>query len=120
MTYRVARLNSLFREEISDLVQRQVKDPRLGSFVSITAVEISKDMRYAKVFISRYGTDLEKKETITALESASGFIRHELSERFKTRRIPELSFRLDNTMEKADKVLRIIDEIASEEGIPPS
>ena len=116
MTYRVARLNSLLREEISDLVQRQVKDPRLGSFVSITAVEISKDMRYAKVFVSRYGTDVEKKDTIIALGSACGFIRHELSERLKTRRIPELSFRLDNTMEKADKVLRIIDEIASEEG----
>jgi ribosome-binding factor A len=115
MTYRVERLNSLLRQEISDLVQRYVKDPRLGTFVSVTAVEISKDMRYAKVFISRFGTDIEKKETIKALESASGYIRHELGERLKTRRIPELNFRLDNTMEKADKVLRIIDEIASEE-----
>jgi ribosome-binding factor A len=76
-------------------------------------------MRYAKIFISRYGTDIEKKETIQALESASGYIRHELGERMKTRRIPELSFRLDNTMEKADKVLRIIDEIASDESIKP-
>ncbi len=120
MTYRIERLNSLFRQEISDLVQRQVKDPRLGSFVSIIAVEISKDMRYAKVFISRLGTDIEKKETITALESACGFIRHELSERLKARRIPELSFRQDDTIEKANKVLRIIDEIASDEGTQPS
>jgi ribosome-binding factor A len=119
LTYRIERLNSLFRQEISDLVQRQVKDPRLGSFVSIIAVEISKDMRYAKVFISRLGTDIEKKETLQALTSASGFIRHELSERLKTRRIPELSFRLDNTIEKADRVLRIIDEIASEESTQP-
>jgi ribosome-binding factor A len=115
MTYRVERLNSLLRQEISDLVQRYVKDPRLGSFVSVTAVEISKDMRYAKVFVSRFGTDLEKKETLKALASASGFIRHELSERLKTRRIPELNFKLDNTMEKADKVLKIIDEIATED-----
>jgi ribosome-binding factor A len=120
LTYRIERLNSLFRQEISDLVQRQVKDPRLGSFVSITAVEISKDMRYAKVFISRLGTDTEKKETITALESACGFIRHELSERLKARRIPELSFRLDDTIEKANRVLRIIDEIASDEDTQPS
>jgi ribosome-binding factor A len=76
-------------------------------------------MRYAKVFISRFGTDIEKKETIQALESASGYIRHELGERLKTRRIPELTFRLDNTMEKADKVLRIIDEITSEDKTPP-
>ena len=119
MTYRVERLNSFLRQEISDLIQRYVKDPRLGTFVSITAVEITKDMRYAKVFISRYGTDLEKADTIKALESASGYIRHELGERMKTRRIPELSFRLDNTMEKADKVLRIIDEIVSEEKTEP-
>ena len=119
MTYRVERLNSFLRQEISDLVQRHVKDPRLGTFVSITAVENSKDMRYAKIFVSRYGTDEEKKETIKALESASGFIRHELGERMKTRRIPDLSFRLDNTMEKADKVLRIIDEIASDENVKP-
>ena len=59
MTYRVERLNSFLRQEISDIVQRYVKDPRLGTFVSVTTVEISKDMRYAKVFISRYGTDLE-------------------------------------------------------------
>jgi ribosome-binding factor A len=119
MTYRIERLNSLLRQEISDLVQRYVKDPRLGSFVSITAVEISKDMRYAKVFVSRFGTDLEKKETLKALVSATGFIRHELSERLKTRRIPELSFRLDDTIEKADRLLRIIDEIASEESTQP-
>ncbi|MDD5288030.1 MAG: 30S ribosome-binding factor RbfA [Dehalococcoidales bacterium] len=116
MTYRKERLNSLLRQEISDLVQRQVKDPRLGSFVSITAVQISSDMRYAKVFVSRLGTDIEKKETLTALASASGYIRHELGERLKTRRIPELNFKLDETIEKANKVLRIIDEIASEEG----
>ena len=115
MTYRVERLNSLLRQEISDLIQRYVKDPRLGTFVSVTAVEISKDMRYAKVFVSRYGTDIEKADTLKALESASGYIRHELGERLKTRRIPELSFRLDNTMEKAAKVLKIINDISSEE-----
>ena len=115
MTYRVERLNSFLRQEISDLIQRYVKDPRLGTFVSVTAVEISKDMRYAKVFISRYGSDLEKADTLKALESASGYIRHELGERMKTRRIPELSFRLDNTMEKAAKVLKIINDISSEE-----
>jgi ribosome-binding factor A len=119
MTYRVERLNSFLRQEISDLIQRYVKDPRLGNFVSVTAVEISRDMRYAKVFISRYGSDLEKADTLKALESASGYIRHELGERMKTRRIPELSFRLDNTMEKAAKVLKIINDISSEEKPEP-
>jgi ribosome-binding factor A len=115
VAYRIERLNSLLRQEISDLVQRQVKDPRLGSFISVTAVEISSDMRHAKVFVSRLGTDNEKRETLSALASASGFIRHELSERLKIRRIPELSFKLDDTIEKADRVLRIIDGISWEE-----
>jgi ribosome-binding factor A len=119
MTYRIEKLNSLFRVEISDLVQRSLKDPRLGMFISIISVDISKDMRYAKVYISRYGTDQEKAETIKALESATGFIRHELGERLKTRRIPELSFRLDNTMEKADKIMRIIKDIHTEDKPQP-
>jgi ribosome-binding factor A len=115
MAHRTERLNSLLRQEISDLVQRQVKDPRLGSFVSITGVEISADMRYAKVFVSCLGDDSEKQKTLSALASASGFIRHELGERLKTRRIPELHFKLDDTIEKADRVLRLIDNIVAEE-----
>ena len=115
MTRRIERLNSLLRQEISEIVQRQVKDPRLGNFISITAVEVSADMRNAKVFVSRLGSDIEKQETLSALASASGFIRHELGERMKTRRIPELSFKLDDTIERADRVLRIIDTIVAED-----
>jgi ribosome-binding factor A len=118
MVYRIERLNSLLRQEISELVQRQVKDPRLGSFVSITNVEVSSDMRYAKVFVSRLGSESEKQETLSALVSASGFIRHELGERLKMRRTPELNFKLDDTIEKADRVLRIIDTISTEENRP--
>jgi ribosome-binding factor A len=115
MTYRIERLNSLLRQEISDLIQRQVKDPRLGTFISVTSVEVSSDLKFAKVNISRLGTDVEKKETLQALTSASGFIRHELGNRMQTRRIPELTFRLDETIEKADHVLRLIDRISNEE-----
>lgn len=115
MTYRIERLNSLLRQEISDLIQRQVKDPRLGTFVSVTAVEVSSDLKFAKVFISRLGTLADKKETLQALVSAAGFIRHELGNRMQARRVPELSFRLDETIEKADHVLRLIDRISSEE-----
>jgi len=115
MTHRLERFNSLLRQEISDIIQRQVKDPRLGSFISITAVEVSSDMRHAKVFVSSLATEEEKKETLTALVSASGFIRRELGERMKARRIPELNFRIDERIEKADRVLRLIDRISEEE-----
>ena len=115
MTRRVERLNSLLRQEISDLLQRQVKDPRLSKFMSITSVDISPDLSFARVFVSTFGTETEKRETIAALTSAAGYIRHELGERMKARRIPELSFRVDDTIEKADNVLRIIDRLGQEE-----
>ena len=115
MTHRVERLNSLLRQEISDILQRQIKDPRLGMFVTITSVEIAPDLSFAKILVSRLGTEDEKKATIAGLTAASGYIRHELGERMKTRRIPELSFRLDNTMEKADRVFRIMNKLEEEE-----
>lgn len=119
MTYRLERLNSQLREEISNLVQHHVKNPRLGTMVSITSVEVSPDLRYAKVNVSRLGTPDEKRATLAALASASGYIRHELGDRLKTRRIPELSFRLDETIEKANRVLRIIDRFSPEEKSGP-
>jgi ribosome-binding factor A len=115
MTYRIERLNSLLRHEISDIIQRQVKDPRLGDFVSVTLVEVSSDLKFAKVYISSMGTESEKKETLRVLSSAAGFIRHELGNRMQARRVPELNFRLDETIEKADRVLRLIDRISEEE-----
>ncbi len=115
MTYRIERFNSLLRQEISDIIRRQVKDPRLSVFISVTAVEISSDLKFAKVHFSSMGTENEKKEILRALTSAAGFIRHELGNRMQARRIPELSFRLDETIEKADRVLRLIDQISEEE-----
>ena len=115
MTYRIERLNSLLRQEISDIIQRQVKDPRLGVFVSVTAVDVSSDLKFAKVYVSCMGSENEKVDTLKALTSAAGFIRHELGNRMQARRIPELSFRLDDTIEKADRVLRLIDQISEEE-----
>jgi ribosome-binding factor A len=115
MSYRTERFNSLLQQEISDILQRHIKDPRLGSFISVTAVEVSPDLRYAKVLVSNMGSPEEKQHTIQALTSAAGYIRRELGERIKARHIPELSFRIDETIEKADRVLRLIDRISEEE-----
>ena len=114
MAHRLERFNSLLRQEISDLLHRQVRDPRLGSFISITAVEISPDLSFAKVFVSQFGTEEEKQATINALNAAAGFFRHELGERMKARRIPDLSFRIDDKIEKAAQVLSIMDHLNTE------
>ena len=114
MAHRIERVNSLIRQEISQLLQRQVKDPRLGNFISVIEVSTSQDLKYAKVFVSYIGTEKEKQETLSALASASGFFRRELSKRLKLRYTPALSFQWDNSIERGDHLLQLIDELTPE------
>jgi ribosome-binding factor A len=104
------QVGDLLRDEISFLIQRGLKDPRIG-FTSITRVEVSPDIRYATVYVSVLGTDEEQSETLVALNSASGFIRHELGPKLTLRSIPMVSFRLDRSMEHAENVARLLREI---------
>ena len=113
MLHRIERVNSLIRQEISELLHRQVKDPRLGNFISVTAVATSSDMRHAKVFISGMGSEEEKPEILSVLASASRYFRRELAERLRLRRIPELSFQWDDSIERGGHLLQLIDEVAS-------
>jgi len=115
VAYRIERVNSLIRQEISELLQRQVKDPRLGNFITVTAVTTSPDMKYAKVFVSCIGGEKEKQETLSVLASASGFFRKELTKRLRIRRIPELTFQWDDSIERGDHLLRLIDEVIPKE-----
>lgn len=114
MTRRTERVNELLREEISALLLRGTKDPRLAHMVTITAVEVAPDLKYAKVFVSVLGTEEEKKEVMQGLESASRFLRRELSDRLRLRYIPELSFRRDDSIERGTRILQILKEIEPE------
>ena len=114
MVHRIERVNSLIRQEISELLQRQVKDPRLGNFVSVTEVSASHDLRYAKIFISCIGSEEEKQETLSVLAAASGFFRKELSRRLRLRRIPELSFQWDDSIERGAHLLELIDQVTTD------
>jgi len=114
MTHRVERVNNLIRREISELLQRQVKDPRLGDFVAVTEVSTSPDLKYAKIFVSRIGSEGEKQETLNVLAGASGFFRNELAKRLKLRRIPELSFQWDDSIERGAHLLQLMDQISQD------
>jgi len=114
MTHRIQRLNSLFRHEISELLQRQVKDPRLGSFVTVTEVSISPDLRQARIFVSHIGSEEEKQKILSALASASSFFRRELTRRLRLRRIPELSFQWDDSIERGVHLLKLIDQVTTD------
>jgi len=114
MTHRIERVNSLIRQGISELLQRQVKDPRLGNLVAVTDVSTSPDLKHAKIFVSRIGSEEEKQETLSVLATASGFFRNELAKRLRLRRIPELSFQRDDSIERGDQLSQLIDEISSD------
>ncbi|MDP2931319.1 MAG: 30S ribosome-binding factor RbfA [Chloroflexota bacterium] len=114
MSHRIERVNNLIRQEISELLQRQVKDPRLGAFVIVTDVATSPDFKFAKIFISRIGTEEEKEETLRALTAAAGFFRRELAKRLDLARIPELSFHWDDSIERGDRIMQLLDQVSRE------
>jgi ribosome-binding factor A len=113
MAHRIERVGSLIRDEISRLLQRQVKDPRLGNFVAVTEVSVSPDLRYAKVFVSCIGDDEVKRDMLSGLAAASGFLRNQLAKNLRLRRIPELSFHWDDSIERGAHLLQLIDEVSS-------
>jgi ribosome-binding factor A len=107
------KVADLLRDEVSEIIQREMSDPRLG-FVSITRVELSPDLKYARMFISVMGTEEERADSLVALNNASGFIRRQLAPRLRMRVIPEVSFRLDRSMEHAENVARILRDLEPE------
>jgi len=114
MAHRIQRVSSLMRQEISQLLQRQVKDPRLGNFVAVTEVSLSPDLRYARVFVSCMGSEEEKQAMLSGLVAASGFLRNQLAKRLRLRRIPELSFHWDDSIERGAHLLQMIDEVSTD------
>ncbi|MBF6604395.1 MAG: 30S ribosome-binding factor RbfA [Chloroflexi bacterium] len=110
MTQRTERIDELLRQEIGAMLEREVADPRIG-FATVTSVETTPDLRHAKVWVSVIGGSAERTETIRALEHAMVFIRRELGTRLRLRRIPDLHVRLDDSIERGTRVLRLIDAI---------
>ncbi|OGO24262.1 MAG: ribosome-binding factor A [Chloroflexi bacterium RBG_16_50_9] len=114
MAHRIERVNHLIRREISELIQRQLRDPRLDTFVTVTEVVTTPDLKFAKVFVSCINGKQEAQKTLGILNAASGFLRTELAKNVKMRRVPELSFHWDDSIEHGDRILRLLDQISSE------
>ncbi|HEV7235481.1 MAG TPA: 30S ribosome-binding factor RbfA [Ktedonobacteraceae bacterium] len=112
--HRQEKLGELFALELSELLRTRVKDPRVG-FASITHVEVSGDLRHAKIFVSVMGSPEEQIATIRTLKHAAGFLRHELAGRITLRYMPELAFKLDNSIAEGAHVLELIQQLEQEE-----
>jgi ribosome-binding factor A len=114
MSRRVQRLNSLLKQVISDVIRKEVKNPHLPKLITITHVEITKDLRHAKVYFSVIGDEAAKQEARQTLQSAAGFIGVQASKEVMMRYFPELTFVLDDTVDKQIHIEKLIYQIEKE------
>lgn len=110
MTLRREKLQQRFKEEAGVILQRRLHDPRVG-FVSVTEVELSADLRHAKIFVSVLGDEETKRRTMAALEGAAGFVRGELGRRVRMRFVPEVLFRLDESIAYGARVNALLRQV---------
>ncbi|OFI07730.1 ribosome-binding factor A [Clostridium acetireducens DSM 10703] len=109
--YRSGRINEEVKREISSIIQNDIKDPRLTAMVSVTKVEVTRDLRYAKVFISLFGKEEDKESSLEALKSSSGFIRREIGQRINLRYTPEIILKIDDTIEQGMHIDNILQKL---------
>lgn len=111
---RLNRVNSLLKEVIFEVIQREVRNPHVTTFVTVTRVDTSADLHHAKVYISMIGSNEEKAKVLSALQSAAGFIAVHAADKVELRYFPNLIFKLDNAAEEYMKIQKILDDIEKE------
>jgi len=107
---RPERVQEAIRQEISMIVQGQIKDPRIG-FITITKVDLTKDLRYARIYFSVLGKGSDKNRALKGLNSAKGYIKGLIADKIKLRYMPEISFVIDNTLEHTQHIYEILNSI---------
>jgi len=107
---RASRVAEQMKKELGDILSRKVKDPRVG-FVTVTDVQVTGDLQQARVFISVYGSESEKQETLIGLAKSKGFIRSEIGKRIRLRKTPEISFEVDEAIEYGNKIEKLIRDL---------
>ncbi len=115
MTHRKERVSSLILREVSEIIERDLQDPRLG-FVTVTGVKITSDLRHATIFITVHGTEEERKETLAVLNSARGYIRREFGRRVRLKYTPEIDFEYDNTFEEMERINKLFESLEENSG----
>lgn len=109
--YRGGRINEELKKELSDIIRNSIKDPRMTSMISITDVNVTKDLKYAKVYVSIFGDEESKNNSLEALKSSRGFMRKELARRINLRNTPELIIEEDNAIEHGMYIDSLLEKI---------
>lgn len=112
---RVNRINEEIKKLVSKMLLNELKDPRISSLTSVVAVEVTRDLRYANIFISVYGSEEEKDDTIAALTKAAGFVRKEIGKNLKLRYTPEPIFKMDRSIETGIYISDLINKVNQKE-----
>lgn len=112
---RASRVGEQIKKEVSQIIQSEIKDPRFTGFLSVTDVEVTRDLGFARIYVSIYGSESEKQLTLKALESALGFIRSEIGKRIRLRHVPEISFHLDQSIEYGAHITEILNDLKEKE-----
>jgi len=107
---RVGRVGEQIKKEMSQILQSELKDPRIG-FLTVTGVDVSNDLSQAKVYLSIMGTDQQKEDSLKALAKATGFIRSELGKRIRLRKTPELLFAIDTSIEYGSRIEELLHKL---------
>jgi ribosome-binding factor A len=115
MSRRSKRTGKLIQREISELLERQVNDPRLARLISVTEVMLSPDFKHAKIFVSTLGSEENKEELLAGFNNASGFLRKKLAAHLKLKYTPQLSFHYDDSTERGARLLKLIGELNTTE-----
>ncbi len=115
MNSRADRVRKTLMKELSEVIRRNVKDPRIAGIVSITDIDLSSDFSMAKVYISVYGSESEKTNTLQALEDNASKVRFEVGKRVRLRHTPEIIFKFDDSLERGSKITELIDKISKGE-----
>ncbi|RKU29642.1 30S ribosome-binding factor RbfA [Candidatus Poribacteria bacterium] len=111
------RVSALIQRELSEVIQRVLKDPRIA-FCTVTHAEVSSDLKYVDVKVSVIGSPEQREETITGLKSAAGFLRREISRRLALRYSPELRFGLDDSVDHLMKIDSLLKQIETDDDLP--
>lgn len=112
---RVARVAELIKREVSHMLLQEIKDDRVGTgMASVTEVVVSGDLQHARIFVSIYGTDEARMETMAGLEAAKGYVRREIGQRLSLRRTPEIVFQEDRSFERSVTVLSLLNQLSQE------
>ena len=115
MNRRISRVNGLLRQEISSMLASELNDPRLSSFVTITGVETSSDLRSAKVYISVLGEATNGTEALWALNAASGYINRSIKKKVNLRNVPVFRFYLDDSIEKGIRMMELMEQVSTQD-----